>query len=45
VQNPVAIRVLEVEFSEGDTVVLDREPGTHGLVFRSADVAAGAGAG
>ncbi|CAN5803180.1 ATP-dependent chaperone ClpB [soil metagenome] len=45
VQNPLAIRVLEGEFSEGDTVVVDREPGTHGLVFRSADVAAGAGAG
>jgi len=45
VQNPLAIRVLEGEFSEGDTVVVDREPGTHGLAFRSADVAAGAGAG
>ncbi|MDQ3308983.1 MAG: ATP-dependent chaperone ClpB [Gemmatimonadota bacterium] len=40
VQNPLAIRVLEGEFREGDTVVVEREPGTHGLVFRSAEALA-----
>jgi ATP-dependent Clp protease ATP-binding subunit ClpB len=36
VQNPLAIRVLEGEFEEGDTVVVDREDGSHQLSFRSA---------
>ena len=44
VQNPLAIRVLEGKFEEGNTVVVDREPGTHGLVFRSADAVAEVGA-
>jgi ATP-dependent Clp protease ATP-binding subunit ClpB len=35
VQNPLAMRVLEGEFGDGDTVVVDREPGSHQLVFRS----------
>jgi len=36
VQNPLAIRVLEGEFDDGDTVVVDRDPsGTH-LEFRHA---------
>ncbi|HEV2147253.1 MAG TPA: ATP-dependent chaperone ClpB [Longimicrobiaceae bacterium] len=46
VQNPLAIRVLEGEFEEGDTVVVDREDGSHLLAFRaagrSAEVEAGA---
>jgi ATP-dependent Clp protease ATP-binding subunit ClpB len=36
VQNPLAIRVLEGDFEEGDTIVVDREPGTSRLVFRPA---------
>jgi ATP-dependent Clp protease ATP-binding subunit ClpB len=35
VQNPLAIRVLEGEFGEGDTVVVDRDPGAAGLAFRA----------
>jgi ATP-dependent Clp protease ATP-binding subunit ClpB len=35
VQNPLALRVLEGEFAEGDTVVVDHEPGAPGLTFRS----------
>ncbi|MEW5931376.1 MAG: ATP-dependent chaperone ClpB [Gemmatimonadota bacterium] len=35
-QNPLAIRVLEGEFEEGDTVVVDREDGSHQLSFRAA---------
>jgi ATP-dependent Clp protease ATP-binding subunit ClpB len=35
-QNPLAIRVLEGEFEEGDTVVVDREEGSHQLSFRAA---------
>jgi ATP-dependent Clp protease ATP-binding subunit ClpB len=34
VQNPLAIRVLEGEFGEGDTVVVDRDPAGQGLAFR-----------
>jgi ATP-dependent Clp protease ATP-binding subunit ClpB len=34
VQNPLAMRVLEGDFGEGDTVIVDREPGSHPLVFR-----------
>jgi ATP-dependent Clp protease ATP-binding subunit ClpB len=36
VQNPLAIRVLEGEFGDGDTVVVDREEGSHQLTFRAA---------
>jgi len=36
VQNPLAMRVLEGEFGDGDTVVVDREPGSHQLAFRAA---------
>ncbi|HEX6746126.1 MAG TPA: ATP-dependent chaperone ClpB [Longimicrobium sp.] len=36
VQNPLAVRVLEGEFEEGDTVVVDRDPGAAQLTFRSA---------
>jgi hypothetical protein len=35
VQNPLAMHVLEGEFNDGDTVVVDREPGSHQLVFRA----------
>jgi ATP-dependent Clp protease ATP-binding subunit ClpB len=35
VQNPLALHVLEGEFPEGDTVVVDRGPAGGGLVFRS----------
>jgi ATP-dependent Clp protease ATP-binding subunit ClpB len=38
VQNPLAVRVLEGEFEEGDTVLVDREPGAAQLRFeRAAD--------
>ncbi|HEX2094204.1 MAG TPA: ATP-dependent chaperone ClpB [Longimicrobiaceae bacterium] len=43
VQNPLAIRVLEGEFREGDTVVVDHEPGSHQLSFRGAGSLAEAG--
>jgi ATP-dependent Clp protease ATP-binding subunit ClpB len=36
VQNPLAIRVLEGEFDDGDTIVVDREPGSDKLAFRPA---------
>jgi ATP-dependent Clp protease ATP-binding subunit ClpB len=36
VQNPLAIRVLEGEFDDGDTVVVDRDPSGAQLVFRHA---------
>jgi ATP-dependent Clp protease ATP-binding subunit ClpB len=36
VQNPLAIRVLEGEFDDGDTVVVDRDPAGAQLVFRHA---------
>jgi ATP-dependent Clp protease ATP-binding subunit ClpB len=42
VQNPLAIRVLEGAFEEGDTVVVDRDPGGAQLVFRTAAREAGA---
>ena len=35
VQNPLALRVLEGEFDDGDTVIVDRDPGGAALVFRS----------
>jgi ATP-dependent Clp protease ATP-binding subunit ClpB len=35
VQNPLALHVLEGEFTDGDTVVVDRDPAGAGLVFRS----------
>jgi ATP-dependent Clp protease ATP-binding subunit ClpB len=44
VQNPLAIRVLEGEFREGDTIVVDHEPGTHQLTFRHAEETAEAAA-
>jgi ATP-dependent Clp protease ATP-binding subunit ClpB len=40
VQNPLAIRVLEGEFDDGDTVVVDRDPAGAQLVFRHAGVEA-----
>jgi ATP-dependent Clp protease ATP-binding subunit ClpB len=39
VQNPLAIRVLEAEFGEGDTVVVDRDPAAARIVFRKGDPA------
>ncbi|HEX5726227.1 MAG TPA: ATP-dependent chaperone ClpB [Longimicrobiaceae bacterium] len=36
VQNPLAMHVLEGEFDDGDTVVVDREAGSHLLAFRNA---------
>jgi len=44
VQNPLAIRVLEGEFGEGDRIVADREGDASGLVFRKAGAAAGVAA-
>ena len=35
-QNPLAVRVLEGEFDDGDTIVVDRAPGTAQLTFRTA---------
>jgi len=43
VQNPLAMRLLEGEFNEGDTVVVDREPGSHQLTFTSAGATVEAG--
>ncbi|MGI9190383.1 MAG: ATP-dependent chaperone ClpB [Longimicrobiaceae bacterium] len=40
VQNPLAIRVLEGEFEEGDTVVVDREQGSGRLDFRVGEAVA-----
>jgi ATP-dependent Clp protease ATP-binding subunit ClpB len=40
VQNPLAIRVLEGEFEEGDTVVVDREQGSGQLAFRVGEAVA-----
>ncbi|MBI4409764.1 MAG: AAA family ATPase, partial [Gemmatimonadetes bacterium] len=37
VQNPLALRILEGEFDEGDIVVVDREAGAPNLVFRKAE--------
>ena len=37
VQNPLAIRVLEGEYREGDVIVVDAEPGSHQLAFRGAE--------
>jgi ATP-dependent Clp protease ATP-binding subunit ClpB len=39
VQNPLALHVLEGEFDDGDTVIVDRDPAGTGLVFRSGDPA------
>jgi ATP-dependent Clp protease ATP-binding subunit ClpB len=36
VQNPLAVRILEGEFDEGDTVVVDLQPAGTQLVFRGA---------
>ncbi|MFL5382344.1 MAG: hypothetical protein ACJ8GN_07545 [Longimicrobiaceae bacterium] len=36
VQNPLAIRVLEGAFGDGDTVLVDRDPGVAQLSFRAA---------
>ena len=40
VQNPLALHVLEGEFTDGDTVVVDRNPSGAGRVFRSGAAAA-----
>ncbi|MFC1800112.1 hypothetical protein ACFL2Z_04290, partial [Candidatus Eisenbacteria bacterium] len=37
VQNPLALKVLEGEFSEGDTIEVDLDPKVGGLTFRKAD--------
>jgi ATP-dependent Clp protease ATP-binding subunit ClpB len=42
VQNPLAVRVLEGEFDDGDTIVVDREPGSDKLAFRPAGAPAAA---
>ncbi|HYH82192.1 MAG TPA: ATP-dependent chaperone ClpB [Longimicrobium sp.] len=44
VQNPLAIRVLEGEFEDGDTIVVDRVPGAAQLAFRPAGASAPADA-
>jgi hypothetical protein len=44
VQNPLAIRMLEGEFGEGDRIVADREEGAPGLRFRKAGAEAGVAA-
>src|SRR5690606_14712885 len=36
VQNPLAMRLLEGEFEDGDEIVVDVEPGTDRLAFRKA---------
>ncbi|MEX2283230.1 MAG: ATP-dependent chaperone ClpB [Gemmatimonadota bacterium] len=37
VQNPLAIQLLEGVFTDGDSIVLDREAGTDRLVFRKVE--------
>ena len=44
VQNPLALHVLEGEFDDGDTVVVDRDPAGGGLVFRGGTGASDASA-
>jgi ATP-dependent Clp protease ATP-binding subunit ClpB len=44
VQNPLALRILQGEFTDGDTIVVDRLTGAVGLGFRKDDVAAAAAA-
>ncbi|MGH7483438.1 MAG: ATP-dependent Clp protease ATP-binding subunit, partial [Longimicrobiales bacterium] len=44
VQNPLALRLLEGEFEDGDTIIADRTGGGDELTFRSADAAAPAAA-
>jgi ATP-dependent Clp protease ATP-binding subunit ClpB len=39
VQNPLAVRVLEGEFEEGDTIMVDHEPDAAVLSFRTAEPA------
>jgi ATP-dependent Clp protease ATP-binding subunit ClpB len=45
VQNPLALHVLEGEFGDGDTVVVDRDPAGTVLAFRSGGAGDSAGAG
>ena len=35
VQNPLAIQILEGDFEEGDTIIVDRLEGSNRLVFRA----------
>jgi len=44
VQNPLAMRVLEGGVEEGDTVVVDHEPGADGLTFRREEAVTPTGA-
>jgi len=37
VQNPLALKVLEGEFKEGDTIEVDLDPGSRSLTFGKAD--------
>ncbi|MBX6364185.1 MAG: AAA family ATPase, partial [Gemmatimonadetes bacterium] len=41
VQNPLALRLLEGDFHDGDTIVVDREPASPALTFRKAAEAGG----
>jgi ATP-dependent Clp protease ATP-binding subunit ClpB len=36
VQNPLAVQLLEGVFSDGDSILVDREPGSDHLIFRRA---------
>jgi ATP-dependent Clp protease ATP-binding subunit ClpB len=40
IQNPLAVRLLEGEFGDGDTIVVTRKPGTEQLEFRKREAAA-----
>jgi ATP-dependent Clp protease ATP-binding subunit ClpB len=40
VQNPLAIRVLEGDFEEDDTIIVNREPGSNRLTFSAVHPAA-----
>jgi ATP-dependent Clp protease ATP-binding subunit ClpB len=42
VQNPLAMRLLQGEFADGDTVVVDHRPGDAGLSFRRPEPGAAA---
>ena len=41
-QNPLAIRVLEGEFDDGDRIRIDRAGGSHQLVFEKVGETVGA---
>jgi ATP-dependent Clp protease ATP-binding subunit ClpA len=37
VESPLSVKILQAEFSEGDTVIVDYDPDAQGVVFRRPD--------